>query len=243
MKGKIKILITNDDGVSAVGIVKLAEAASRLGDVWVAAPSGQCSGVSQKLTIFDPITIEAVDFPVKVSAAYRIGGTPADCVKAAITYLMPEKPDVVFSGINSGYNAGYDICYSGTIGAAMEALLNGIPAIAFSTHHCGCFDIADKYLEETARRLMQAGLPRDAVVNVNFPDCSESELKGILRNRKPAPTSMYKNYYIPVKDECGHPALLPQAKECTVDEVPQGSDVHALLSNYISIGEIKCGVL
>ena len=130
MKDKLNILIANDDGIDSPGIVRLAEAASKFGNVWVAAPSSQCSGMSQKLTIFGEFPVSRPAFPVPVMDAWSIGGTPADCVKLAVNFLMPVKPDVVFSGINFGYNTGFDIAYSGTVGAAMEALINGIPAIA-----------------------------------------------------------------------------------------------------------------
>ena len=121
MKDKLNILIANDDGIDSPGIVRLAEAAAKFGSVWVAAPSSQCSGMSQKLTIFGEFPVSRPAFPVSVMDAWSIGGTPADCVKLAVNFLMPVKPDVVFSGINFGYNTGFDIAYSGTVGAAMEA--------------------------------------------------------------------------------------------------------------------------
>ena len=116
------ILIVNDDGIHSEGIVRLAQAASRFGRVWVAAPDEQCSGMSQKISIFDPILVRPYDFPAPVEAAWSIGGTPADCVKVAVGYLLDGAPDLVLSGINNGYNAGFDNAYSGTIGAAAEAL-------------------------------------------------------------------------------------------------------------------------
>ena len=129
----MKILIVNDDSIHAPGIAVLAKAAMSLGEVWVVAPSHQCSAMSQKVTIRGSLTVERVnDFPVPVKAAYQVSGTPADCVKAALLQLLDEKPDFVFSGINDGYNVGYDIAYSGTLGAAFEATMSGIPAIAFS---------------------------------------------------------------------------------------------------------------
>ena len=128
MNKRLNILVANDDGIASPGLLRLANAAARLGDVWVAAPAGQCSGMSQKITIAGEISVEKRNFPADVKAAYVISGTPADCVKTAIKSLLPVKPDVVFSGINSGFNTGFDIAYSGTVGAAMEALLNGVPA-------------------------------------------------------------------------------------------------------------------
>ena len=129
----MKILIVNDDSISAPGIAMLAKTAAQVGEVWVVAPAQECSAMSQKLTLRELLTVEKVEeFPVKVAGAYKVGGTPVDCVKVALTYILKEMPDVVLSGINNGYNAGYDISYSGTLGAAFEAARNGIPAIAFS---------------------------------------------------------------------------------------------------------------
>ena len=106
----MRILIVNDDSITAPGIAKLAKAASCLGETWVVAPEEQCSALSQKLTLRETLTVRKVeDFPVKVAGAYAVGGTPVDCVKVALTYILKEKPDYVFSGINNGYNAGFDI--------------------------------------------------------------------------------------------------------------------------------------
>ena len=110
----MKILIVNDDSIAAPGIQVLARTAAKLGEVWVAAPAEQCSALSQKLTLRELIPVEEVtDFPVPVRRAWRIGGTPVDCVKVALEYLMEERPDVILSGINNGFNAGQDIAYSG----------------------------------------------------------------------------------------------------------------------------------
>ena len=169
MKDKLNILIANDDGIDSPGIVRLAEAAAKFGSVWVAAPSSQCSGMSQKLTIFGEFLVSRPAFPVDVMDAWSIGGTPADCVKLAVNFLMPVKPDVVFSGINFGYNTGFDIAYSGTVGAAMEALINGIPAIAFSSQHDGSSDVTDKYLVPVIEELLSSPIGRGEIWNVNFP--------------------------------------------------------------------------
>ena len=97
------------------------------------------------------------DFPVPVKAAYKVDGTPADCLKIAMQYLLEEKPDYVFSGINDGYNAGFDIAYSGTLGAAFEAVMNGVPAMAFSNAMHSPLDIAETYLVDIIRELTETG--------------------------------------------------------------------------------------
>ena len=138
-----RILVVNDDGIGAEGIVRLAAAAKNLGEVWVVAPGQQCSAMSHCITVRGSLQIRQEDFPVPGVKAYSVAGTPADCVKVGIRHLMQDRPDVVFSGINCGYNVGVDILYSGTVGAAMEALVNGIPAIAFSEERGGTSEVAD----------------------------------------------------------------------------------------------------
>lgn len=134
MMKNLKILIANDDGIRSEGIAHLARAVAQFGSVWVAAPERQCSGMSVRLTISETseMAVYRYDFPAPVEAAWSVDGTPADCVKVALCALLPFTPDVVLSGINDGMNAGLDVAYSGTVGAATEAALHGIPAIAVS---------------------------------------------------------------------------------------------------------------
>ena len=133
----MKILIVNDDSIHAPGIQVLANAAAALGDVYVVAPECQCSAMSQKLTIRDNLIIKSYpDFPAPVRGAWSVSGTPVDCVKVALRYMMvEEQPNLVLSGVNNGYNVGFDTAYSGTVGAALEAARSGVPAIALSTSH------------------------------------------------------------------------------------------------------------
>lgn len=185
MNKKTNILIVNDDGIESYGIAKLAAMAANFGDVWVVAPEGQCSGMSQRLTIFSELNVQEREFPATVRAAYSVSGTPADCVKVALKSLLPVWPDYVFSGINAGFNAGYDIAYSGTVGAAMEAVLHDIPAIAFSTQHDGSYEITDKYLMPIAEELMQKSNAGE-IWNVNFPGGQACDFKGIIRGAEAA---------------------------------------------------------
>jgi len=114
------ILITNDVGIHANGLERLAEAASAYGQVWVIAPDGQRSAVSHSVTLYASVDVFPYDYPIKGVRAFTCSGTPADCVRIGILYLMPAKPDILLSGINFGYNMGSDIQYSGTVGAAFE---------------------------------------------------------------------------------------------------------------------------
>lgn len=173
MKEKLKILIANDDGIRSEGIAKLARAAASFGTVWVAAPEHQCSGMSVRLTISEKsqMAVYRYDFPVPVEAAWSVDGTPADCVKVALNALLLFRPDIVLSGINDGLNAGLDVAYSGTIGAATEAAMHGVPAIAFSMRDGKSFDVTDHYLCSVLGELLEKPLGRGEIWNVNFPTC------------------------------------------------------------------------
>lgn len=243
MEKRLKILVVNDDGISSPGIVRLAENAAKFGDVWVIAPARQCSGMSQKLTIFENMEVRQVDFPVPVMAAYSLDGTPADCVKVAVKMLLKEKPDIVFSGINFGYNAGLDIAYSGTVGATMEAAINGIPAIAFSSQHNGSDAVAEKYIEQITGELLAKPLPLGQVWNVNFPGCPLSECKGILRDRKIAQLCFFENCYELKKRDDGSEEFVPYSDLSETVLAADGTDVHALLHGYVSIGKITSAVV
>lgn len=243
MEKRLKILVVNDDGISSPGIVRLAENAAKFGDVWVIAPARQCSGMSQKLTIFENMEVRQVDFPVPVMAAYSLGGTPADCVKVAVKMLLKEKPDIVFSGINFGYNAGLDIAYSGTVGATMEAAINGIPAIAFSSQHNGSDEVTEKYIEQITGELLASPLPLGQVWNVNFPGCPLSECKGILRDRKIAQLCFFENCYELKKRDDGEEEFVPYSDLSSTVRAAEGTDIHALLHGYVSIGKITSAVV
>lgn len=240
----MKILVVNDDSISAPGIALLAKAAAELGEVWVVAPAEQCSAMSQKLTLREPLTVEkAEDFPVAVKAAYQIGGTPVDCVKVALEYLLDEKPDYVFSGINNGYNAGFDIAYSGTLGAAFEAVRNGIPAMAFSIASDSHLPSAEPYLAGIIRELLGSELERDKVWNVNFPAMRSVGMKGILRERTIAPVSMFREKYVEMRQPDGTIMLTCQGIPTPDAMIPAGTDAEAVRRGYISIGKVKCAVL
>ena len=238
-----RILIVNDDGIRSRGIVRLAEAALHFGRVWVVAPEQQCSGMSQKISIFDPISVTPFDFPVPVEAAWSIGGTPADCVKTAVNYLLTEKPDFVFSGINNGYNTGFDTAYSGTVGASMEALMKGIPAIAFSNHLNGSYETVDRFLVPLMEELLASPLPPSEMWNVNFPGVPLSECGGILRDRRVAPVQLYRDLYTRNDLPDGSFVLRNASLPISPGLVPEDTDVYAVLTGHVSVGKLRCPVL
>lgn len=239
----MKILVVNDDSISAPGIELLARAATRFGDVWVVAPSEQCSALSQKLTLRETLAVEKVeDFPVKVQGAYKVGGTPVDCVKVALDYILEERPDWVFSGINNGYNVGFDIAYSGTLGAAFEAVRHEIPAIAFSVAHDSHLPYTEPYLAEVIEQLLGSGLKRGEVWNVNFPAMKRG-LKGTLWNRPAANISLYREKYIETRLPDGSVVLTNQGIPTPDEQIPEGTDAWAVRNGYIAIGKVNGFVL
>ena len=143
-----KILITNDDGISSDGLVRLARAALRFGEVWIVAPDGQRSAVSHSVSLRRSIDAWKTDFPVPGVRAFACDGMPADCVRIGTLNIVPGGADAVFSGINYGYNLASDIQYSATAGAAFEAAFQGIHTIAFSEDASPLHEVTDRYLDE-----------------------------------------------------------------------------------------------
>lgn len=239
----MRILVVNDDGINSPGIAALARVAAELGEVWVVAPDQQCSGMSQKLSLFNEMALRTADFPVAVKGAWSLGGTPADCVKVALDHLLDFKPDYVFSGVNDGWNAGFDIAYSGTIGACYEAVMNGIPAIAFSAKGKGDLAIAERYMPELARELLALGQARGEIWNVNFPAGPVSDLRGILRERFLAPMQLYSGVFTAREHPEGCRMISQKGVPIEKGIAPEGSDIAAVLDGYISIGKIKSPVM
>lgn len=237
----MNILIVNDDSIHDPGIELLAKAAAALGEVTVVAPAYQCSAIAQQITIRGKLNVRRVEnFPVPVKAAWQVEGTPADCVRVAV-HILEEMPDFVFSGINAGWNAGFDIVHSGTLGAAFEAAMYGIPAIAFSNAHGASLDTVEPHLVPILGELTAQEPLRDGVWNVNFPGCAP---KGILRDRRVAPAPLFSERYVPTKLPDGSADYTLEGTPLAPgDPVPAGSDLEAVLEGYISIGPAKCCVL
>ena len=177
---KARILVTNDDGIDAPGIKLLEKAARRLSkDVWTVAPENEQSAVAHGLTIRRPLRIRRV-----AERRFAVDGTPTDAVLLAIGHILKDRrPTLCFSGVNRGANLGDDVHYSGTVAAAMEAVLLGVPAVAFSqvftNRDLVRWETATKFLPIVARRLARAGWPANILVNVNFPDRDPAKVRGI----------------------------------------------------------------
>lgn len=232
-----KILITNDDGINADGIIRLAKAAAKYGEVWVVAPESQRSAASHSITLRTHIDVFEYDFPIDGVKAYAITGTPADCVRVGMLGIMDSKPDIVISGINYGYNAGTDVQYSATVGAAMEAVFQGVPAIALSegTSELSAA-ITDKYLDELLGKYIDIPYIPGKLLNINFPTCEMSKLQGIQTDRTVSVGCIYKDRY-----DCtdmGNGQKRYMVNGIYNEDVEDGSDLRALFDNYISVGYI-----
>lgn len=230
----MRILITNDDGIEAKGIRRLAEAARKMGEVWVIAPHVQRSSVSHCLSFGGTLEIKEYDYNMEGVKAFSCTGTPADCVKAGVTKFMDKKPNVILSGINYGYNIGDDIMYSGTANAAFEGSLLGIPSIAVSKGTGDSFEVVDKYLDRLLKECIEKPLPKDQIWNLNFPDCPVSECNGVLRNRTVSRDPFWNDEYHMEKIGEGIYSLrhLPDRKW----KGGEGTDLAAIVNKYVSVG-------
>jgi 5'-nucleotidase len=178
----LRILVTNDDGIHAEGLDICAKIARELSDdVWVVAPEYDQSGVAHSLSLNDPLRLRQVD-----ERRFAVRGTPTDCVIMAARHVLNGKaPDLVLSGVNRGRNAGEDVIYSGTVAGAVEGTVIGIPSLALSQAITGgksrppFWETALRYGPDIIRRVIAEGIPRDVLINVNFPDCRPDEVRRI----------------------------------------------------------------
>jgi 5'-nucleotidase len=178
----MRILVTNDDGIHAEGLAVLEQIAKQLSnDVWVVAPETDQSGVAHSLSLSNPLRLRQIE-----EKRFAVQGTPTDCVIMAVRSVMAEmKPDLVLSGVNRGQNVAEDVTYSGTIAAAMEGTLLGIPSIAVSQAYMAgdrtsiIWDCALQHAPGIIRRLLEEGIPDGILFNLNFPNVAPSEVAGV----------------------------------------------------------------
>ena len=176
----MKILISNDDGYLAEGIIELAHALGKIASIQVVAPDRNRSGASNSLTLERPIRATEME-----NGFVRVDGTPTDSVHLAITGLLEHEPDIVVSGINAGANLGDDVLYSGTVAAAMEGRFLGLPAIAISlvSYEPVHFKTAAWVAVQLVEALKSHPLPNNSILNVNVPDLPQDQIKGIVATR------------------------------------------------------------
>ena len=233
-----RILITNDDGIEADGIRKLAEIAREFGEVTVVAPDTQRSAASHHCIFNRPLILKEYDFGLDGVKAFTLDGTPADCVRVGIFAVSDSKPDVVLSGINHGYNISSDIQYSGTVGAALEAAFLGIRgvAVSYGNHEFKATDIVDRYLPELLAEYMEKPLPSHQIWNINFPDCRADECRGICRDAVMNTEKFYNDQY--TKDPAGDKTWAVTNITRRVWKGSEGSDLDAVINRFIAVGTV-----
>lgn len=182
MTDKPLILVTNDDGITAPGIRTLIDVMSELGTVVVVAPDKPQSAMGHAITINNTLYLNKISEEQAVITEYSCSGTPVDCVKMAVAEILHRKPDLCVSGINHGSNSSINVIYSGTMSAAVEAGIEGIPAIGFSLNDFDWkadFSPTRKFVRQIASEVLKNGLPDGVLLNVNFPKLKQDEIKGI----------------------------------------------------------------
>jgi 5'-nucleotidase len=181
----MKILVCNDDGIGSEGIFHLADVLREIGDVTVIAPVSEQSAVGHSITMKVPLRYREYTLRNNIKG-YAVDGTPADCVKFGIKNLLGETPDIVVSGINHGANTAISIIYSGTVSAAREAAIMDCPAIAFSItdHKPTHFDFARKIAKEMTQKVVEHGLRKGTLLNINIPNLPEEKIQGILSTKQ-----------------------------------------------------------
>jgi len=236
MSDKPLILVTNDDGITAPGIRALIEVMNEFGDVFVVAPDSPQSGMGHAITLNSTLHIESLTNIGDKQVEYSCSGTPADCVKLAVNEILYRKPDLCVSGINHGSNSAINVIYSGTMSAAIEAGIEGIPSIGFSSvdHSRNAnFEPLKEYIRVITKNVLEKGLPEGIVLNVNFP---KETIKGLKVCRQA------KANWIEEFDK----RMSPQGKEyywltgefVNLDK-GEDTDLHALYNGYGTIVPVQ----
>ncbi len=234
----MNLLLTNDDGIFAEGLWALWDQFSPNHTVHVIAPNRERSAVGHGITLHTPLRVEWVDVNGR-GKGLAVSGTPVDCVKLGIIEILEKKPDMVISGINPGANIGVNLNYSGTVSAAKEAALYGIPSIAVSIHGRSGrhYHDAATFIETLSRDVFQKGLPFGTFLNVNLPDYPLPQIAGIRISRQAI--SMFSEYFERRTDPRNQPYFW-QGCDTHHNHHSSDTDSAAICENYISITPVKC---
>lgn len=233
------ILVTNDDGINAPGIRTLISVVKNIGDVIVVAPDSPQSGMGHAITINSTLHSSRITPKNSEIIEYSCSGTPADCVKLAINELMPRKPDLCVSGINHGSNSSINVIYSGTMSAAIEAGIEGVPAIGFSLLDYSWnadFSHSKDFIRKITLNALNNGIPKGVVLNVNIPAVKKSDIKGVKICRQA------KAYWVEEfdkrKNPLGQEYYWLTGKFVNKDQ-GEDTDEWVLKNNYISIVPVE----
>jgi 5'-nucleotidase len=236
VSGFLRILVTNDDGIHAPGLLVAEKIARALSDdVWVVAPESEQSGASHSLTLSLPLRLREID-----AKRFAVTGTPTDCVMMGVAHIMKETPPtLILSGVNRGSNLADDVTYSGTIAGAMEGSALGVPSIALSQAYFQDsegnwnWECAEMHGAPLIRKLVDIGWPEDVLINVNFPDCPPQALKGIeitKQGKRDLQTAALDRRI----DARGRPYFWIGFKRVRSNPTP-GTDLRAIYDNKISV--------
>lgn len=232
-RAKPLILVSNDDGVQALGLTALVRELRGVGRVVVVAPDQERSAVSHSITLHRPLRVEKLK-----RDTYAVDGTPTDCIMLAIHELMKERPALVVSGINHGANLGDDIHYSGTVSAAFEGGIMGIPSMAVSLVGNGRknFRKAGEVAAFVARRVLDEGLPKGVVLNINVPDTHSKGMKGIVFTKQGKRN--YGGVIVEKEDPRGRKYYWIGGDESGFEDIAD-SDCNAVRDGYVSITPLR----
>lgn len=230
----MNILIANDDGIYSAGLYELAKEMLRFGKVSVVAPDREQSAIGHAITMHQPLRCKKIVLQDLDIVAWRVSGTPADCIKIGIETLLPERPQLIVSGINKGENLGTDVIYSGTVSAAIEGSIFNIPSIAVS--YAGSndegFRLAATAAADIIGQLLQKGLPHK-LININIPEVDAlEEIKGVKIAR--LGSKRYRNSFEERTDPRGK-AYYWLAGELMEEAIEEDTDIYALRNGYITI--------
>jgi len=247
----MRILVTNDDGIDSRGIYALVKAMQRLGEVVVVAPDRQQSAVGHALTVASPLRATQFHREGQIFG-WAVNGTPADCVKLGVSTLLENRPDIVVSGINHGSNTSVNAIYSGTVSAATEGTLMGIPSMAVSLttfDESADMTLAAEVAFDVASRLLALALPAGTLLNVNVPVVPRSEYKGLRVTRQGH--GEWKDAYDVRKDPQGRPYYWLRGEFVTVQEMDDADDIavargwtaitpiHYELTNFSALDKLR----
>jgi 5'-nucleotidase len=239
MKKKPLILVTNDDGITAPGIRALISVMKELGEVVVVAPDSPQSATGHAITINNTLHINKIDIDPDVEIEYSCSGTPVDCVKFAVSEILKRKPDLCVSGVNHGSNSSINVIYSGTMSAAVEAGIEGIPAIGFSLldyNWDADFEPIKSSIKKITEEVLENGLPEGVILNVNFPKLAEKEIKGIKICRQAK--AMWQERFDKRQTPMGKDYYWLTGKFVNLDN-GEDTDEWALKHGYISVVPVQ----
>jgi len=238
----MRILCTNDDGIHAPGLKVVEEIARALSDdVWVVAPEFDQSGVSHSLSLNDPLRLREV-----TPRHFAVRGTPTDCVIMGARHILGDKmPDVVLSGVNRGRNVAEDVVYSGTIAGALEGTILGLPSFALSqefsmeTREKPLWETAVKFGPEIVHKVMKEGVPKNTVININFPACPPEQVRGVRVTRQ-GKRNLGFFKVDQRRDGRGNPYFWIGFERAAMMDTPaEGTDLAALAANYVSVTPLR----